>query len=96
MAKNKHRKDALTSSKPQTAAGSFGGVSKRGWKVIGAGVGVAALGYVVLSFTDPAGQNWASNLCPFLILGGYAAIAVGIVLPDPGEVSLDQSPTSRS
>ncbi len=85
MAKNKNRKDPVSSKKPQEPPAPFGGVSKRGWKVIGAGIGLAALGYVVLSFTDPAGQNWASNLCPFLILGGYATVAVGIVLPDPGE-----------
>lgn len=33
--------------------------------------------------TDPMGQNWASNLSPFLILGGYALIGLGIVLKDP-------------
>lgn len=58
------------------------GISKRGWKVIGLGIGIVILGFYVLSLTDPAGQNWASKLSPFLILGGYATIGVGIVLPD--------------
>jgi hypothetical protein len=58
-------------------------ISKRGWKVIGIGIAVAILGYVVLSFTDPRGQNWASRLSPFLILGGYATIGFGIVAKDP-------------
>ena len=61
------------------------GISKRGWKVIGLGIGIVAIGFYILSLTDPAGQNWASNLCPFLILGGYATIGIGIVLPDPSE-----------
>ena len=58
------------------------GVSKRGWKVIALGIGIVIAGFIVLSFTDPGGRNWASNLSPFLILGGYAVIGMGIVLPD--------------
>lgn len=58
-------------------------ISRRGWKVIGIGVGVAALGYVVLSFTDARGQNIASTLSPLLILSGYAVIGAGIILRDP-------------
>ena len=92
MAKNKNRRDAAEAvKKTQTERVPFGGVSRRGWKVIGLGIGIAAIGYVVLSFTDPAGQNWASNLCPFLILGGYATIGVGIVLPDSAESSDKQN-----
>ena len=51
----------------------------RGWKIIGAGAGIVIVGFIVLTFTDPAGQNWASNLSPFLILGGYGVIAAGIL-----------------
>jgi len=58
------------------------GISRRGWRIIGTGVGVAILGYVLLSFTDPGGKNWASRLSPFVILGGYAVIALGIVARD--------------
>jgi hypothetical protein len=58
-------------------------LSRRGKVVIGAGILVVAIGFYVLSLTDPAGRNWASHLCPFLILGGYALIGVGIMLPDP-------------
>ncbi len=84
--KNKNRQELKASAqRPQKGSVQFTGVSKRGWKVIGLGIVIAAIGYVVLSFTDPAGQNWASNLCPFLILGGYATIGVGIILPDPNE-----------
>ena len=64
-------------------------VSQRGWKVIATGVAVVLLGFWILTYTDPAGQNWASALSPALIVIGYALIGVGIVLPDasPAEVS---------
>ena len=80
MAKNKNRlaqAQGLAPGAPQAPAY----ISAKGWKVIGAGAGIVALGFIVLSFTDPAGQNWASRLSPFLILGGYAAIGVGLFLP---------------
>lgn len=57
-------------------------ISRRGWKVIGIGVAIAALGYLVLCLTDPRGQNLASTLSPFLILGGYVAIGAGILVRD--------------
>ncbi|MBI2069397.1 MAG: hypothetical protein HYT79_02245 [Elusimicrobia bacterium] len=44
------------------------------WKIIAGGILTVAAGFIVLSRADPAGQNWASHLAPFLILGGYAAI----------------------
>ena len=81
------KKDKLTGiKKPQVPISiKMEGISKRGWKVIGLGIGIVAIGFYVLSLTDPGGQNWASNLSPFLILGGYAIIGIGIVLPDPQE-----------
>ena len=69
------------------------GISKRGKKIIAGGIGVVVLGFFVLSKTDPAGQNWASVLSPFLILGGYAAIAIGIIFPEKKEPS---SPEQRN
>ncbi|MFH1378977.1 MAG: hypothetical protein ABII23_01745 [bacterium] len=61
------------------------GISKRGKKIIAGGIGILMLGFYILSKTDPAGQNWASILSPFLILGGYAVIAIGIIFPAKGE-----------
>ena len=58
------------------------GIAPLGWKVILGGIALVGVGFYVLSLTDPQGRNWASNLCPFLILGGYAVIAVGIILPE--------------
>lgn len=68
-------------AKIQKAPEKISGISKRGWKVIFAGIITLILGYFILSKTDPAGQNWASNLSPFLILGGYVLIGVGIIVP---------------
>ncbi|HRY29117.1 MAG TPA: hypothetical protein P5079_03675 [Elusimicrobiota bacterium] len=67
-------------------------LSKRGKIVIAAGIVTAAVGFFLVTFTDPAGQNWASNLCPFVILGGYALIGVGIVVPDPAPPSSPPNP----
>lgn len=75
----KHKPQVQPSPAPES------GISRRGWKVIGAGIAVLVLGYTVLCFTDPKGQNWASTLSPFLILGGYAVIGAGILTPDPEE-----------
>lgn len=58
------------------------GITPAGWKTIAGGVGLLLLGFATLSLTDPEGRNWASSLCPFLILGGYAVIALGIFLPE--------------
>lgn len=58
-------------------------ISKRGWKVIGSGILTVFVGFVVLAFTDPQGQNLASQVSPFLIIIGYATIGVGIVLKGP-------------
>lgn len=63
------------------------GISRRGWKTIGAGIGLLVVGFTVLCFTDPRGQNWASVASPFLILGGYAVIGAGILAPDPEEAT---------
>ncbi len=61
--------------------------SRRGKITMAVGAATAALGFYLVTFTDPAGQNWASSLCPFVILGGYALIGIGIVLPDSGPAS---------
>ena len=87
MAKKTKKKEAQEPPKPMPDAG----ISKRGRKVIAAGVGVIALGFAVLTQTDPRGQNWASVLSPFLILGGYGLVAGGIMLPDPQAVPASAS-----
>src|SRR3954468_8476201 len=85
MAKNPRRAEKLASQSktPFPAARRRPLISKRGKKVIGLGVGGVVLGFWILTYTDPAGQNWASTLSPALLVLGYALIGVGIVLPDP-------------
>ena len=62
-------------------------LSRRGWKILGIGVALVVIGYIVLSFSDPWGRNWASRLSPFLLIGGYASIGFGILARDPGPSS---------
>jgi hypothetical protein len=76
--KQKKTKAAVPPAKPAEPKG----ISRTGKKIIGAGIVVLIAGYFVLTKTDPAGQNWASTVAPFLILGGYALIGIGIVAPD--------------
>ena len=83
--KKKHRqKEAKAAPSP---AGKEPGISKRGKKVIAGGIAALVAGFLLLTQTDPRGQNWARLLSPMLILGGYAIVAGGILLPDPGEPS---------
>lgn len=82
MAKNPRRQMSTTQA-PAQPAEKKSLLSKRGKKVIGTGIGVVVLGYWILTFTDPAGQNWASTLSPALLVLGYALIGIGIVVPDP-------------
>ncbi|MCG3205942.1 MAG: hypothetical protein KCHDKBKB_02666 [Elusimicrobia bacterium] len=62
-------------------------ISKRGWRVIGVGIGLLIMGYFVLSKADAMAQNWAGHIAPFLILGGYATIGWGIIIKDPSPPS---------
>ncbi|MDE2142693.1 MAG: hypothetical protein KGJ84_09810 [Elusimicrobia bacterium] len=55
--------------------------SSRGKALIAAGGVSVLLGFAVLSRADALGRNWAAALAPFLLLGGYAAIGVGLFLP---------------
>ena len=58
------------------------GISKMGKKIIFSGIGLLIIGFFILTKTDPGGQNWASIISPFLIVGGYITIAVGIIFPE--------------
>ena len=82
---NKKPKKAspLETSRTQT-------ISIFGKKMIAGGVVMVIVGFWVLSFADSLARNWASSLSPFLILGGYAVIALGILWPQPDPSSLHQ------
>lgn len=61
-------------------------ISKLGWKVILIGIITLIIGFFILSKTDPEGRNWASIVSPFLIIGGYIIIGIGIILPEKERV----------
>ncbi len=75
----KDKKKGLVPGEKAPVSAAISPISKRGWKVVGIGIATVILGFIVLSFTDPSGQNFASRLSPFLILGGYATIGFGII-----------------
>jgi hypothetical protein len=86
--KNKRNKELRSQSANAPAQPSVGfafksPISRRGWKIIGIGVATVTLGFIVLSLTDPRGQNFASFLSPLLIMGGYTTIGFGILAKDP-------------
>jgi hypothetical protein len=77
MAKNKKTfKEKVPGPPPPSAA-----LSPVGKRLVAAGGTLVLLGFAVLSRADALGRNWASSLSPFLILGGYAAIGIGLFLP---------------
>lgn len=94
--KSKFRKPQVREDKVQVKEDK---ISRLGWKVIGIGIAVLVLGFFILSKTDPEGKNWASILSPFLIIGGYIIIGIGIILPEKIQKTKSTSgqvPTSKS
>ena len=57
------------------------GLSPRGKMFAGAGGALVIAGFVLLSFADALGRNLPALISPFLLIGGYAAIGVGLFLP---------------
>lgn len=90
MSKKKKRRQAEASGgtvKPEVSAASApvdaDPISSTGRRTIIAGLGVVALGFVVLTRADSMGRNWAASLAPLLILGGYGIVGWGIFRDDP-------------
>ena len=80
MAKPKKTQKEKVAAPPPPSAN----LSSLGKRLIAAGGASVLLGFAVLSRADSLGRNWAATLAPFLLLGGYAAIGVGLFLPsDP-------------
>jgi hypothetical protein len=55
-------------------------LNKRSLQWIAGGIFTLVAGYIVLAFADAKAQNWAGTFSPFLILGGYALIGIGLLL----------------
>jgi hypothetical protein len=77
-----NKQQAAVPHQPQQKKVVLTGISKLGKKIIFTGITVLAIGFLILTKTDPEGQNWASFVSPFLIIGAYIMIAVGIIIPD--------------
>jgi len=75
--KNTIRKDAPVSPLPTEA------LSPRGKRIVWAGGALVVAGFVLLSFADPLGRNLPALVSPFLLIGGYGAIGLGLFLPPP-------------
>ncbi|HDT14795.1 MAG TPA: hypothetical protein ENN55_01165 [Firmicutes bacterium] len=52
---------------------------RTGLYIIGAAVVVLVVGYYILSLVNADASNWAGIVSPILIIGGYIAIAAGIL-----------------
>jgi hypothetical protein len=83
----KDKKKTLHGDASFAEKGGEPAVSRRGWKIIGIGVLTVVIGYIVLAFTDPRGENLASRVSPLLLILGYTLIGVGIVTRDPSPPS---------
>jgi len=77
VAKNKNtmKKDVPAPSLP------YEPLSYRGKVLAGVGGALVVAGFVLLSFADSMGRNLPATLSPFFLIGGYAAIGVGLFLP---------------
>ena len=53
-------------------------ISKQGWKIIIYSVITLAIGFSLLTFTNPEGNNWASIVSPIVIVLSYIFIGIGI------------------
>lgn len=58
-------------------------LNPRGKALAAAGGVLVVLGFIVLSRADALARNWAGHLAPFLVLGGYAVLGLGLFLPPP-------------
>jgi hypothetical protein len=56
-------------------------LSSAGKRFAWAGGALVLAGFALLSFADPLGRNLPALISPFLLIGGYAAIGVGLFLP---------------
>lgn len=87
MSKNKKKHPG---SAENTAKGED--FSPAGLRFIAAGVAGLTIGFFVLSKSDPLGQNWAATASPFLILGGYALVGLGIFWREGGDAPSSPPP----
>ena len=69
-------------TKPPDEAAPFGALQ---WTLLIAGVVALIYGFALLSKANPSGDDWASVVSPFLIVGAYATIFVAVVVRSGGK-----------
>ena len=74
------KKKNLPQDQPRLHEAALEGFSGPGKKVIGIGIILLVLGFLVLTKADSMGRNWASVASPFLVVCAYIAIGLGIFL----------------
>lgn len=47
------------------------------------GIFIAITGYLLLTLTNKAGDNWASYVSAFSIIGGYIVVALSLIIDFP-------------
>ena len=75
MAKTPRRSPVVAAKSLPVALPLFSALGKR---LMAGGFGLVIICFFVLTFTDPAGRNWASHLAPLLLVLGYVLIGFGI------------------
>jgi hypothetical protein len=83
MARKPHPSRAKAGSLPEVPLHSATGLSRRGKRFTLAGMGMAAVGFWLLKWTDPSGQNRASVIAPLFLVAGYILIGIATLIPDP-------------
>jgi hypothetical protein len=79
MAKKKKPSPLTSSSKSSEAPASPSPIlTKKSVVPVTLGLGCLLLGFALISVTNPSGDNWASHLCPLLLLSGYICIGLGL------------------
>ena len=53
---------------------------KTGLYIIGAALAALVIGYFILSKVNSDASNWQGAAAPMLIVGGYIAVAIGILV----------------
>lgn len=66
-----------TGQEPPAEGDRFG---RTNWLLLAAGLALVVIGFFVLSFADERASNLAGRISPFIILGGYGLLFVGLIL----------------
>ena len=75
--KNKHSQQKFAKVQAQSIPQEI--ITKRGKTIISIGIGLVIIGFLILTKTNPQGDNLASIISPFVLIGGYITIAIGII-----------------